>query len=114
VFLSSFVSSLSSLKEKEKDRRKETHNLVGYQGDRLLCVACECCLWISSLSLSERKKKRRNKKNTTQTNTAARRQHLTLQQKSSCVCTCTVQRELITLSSRSLHGVGGKAAESGN
>jgi len=104
---------LSSFKEKEKDRRKETHNLVGYQGDRLLCVACECflCLFLPSFN---KKKETRNKKNTTQTNTAARRQHLTLQQKSSCVCTCTVQRELITLSSRSLHGVGGKAAKSGN
>ena len=103
MFLSSFVSSF---KEKEKDRRKETHNLVGYQGDRLLCVACECFLFLPSSFFQQEKRKGEAKENTTQTNTAARRQHLTLQQKSSCVCTCTVQRELITLSSRSLHGVG--------
>jgi len=60
VFLSSFVSSL---KEKERDRRKETHNLVGYQGDRLLCVACECFL-ISLLPSFNKKKERRSKRKT--------------------------------------------------
>ena len=58
VFLSSFVSSF---KEKRKRQKEGNTQPCGYQGDRLLCVACECCLFFFFL-LSTRKKKRRSKR----------------------------------------------------
>ena len=110
VFLSSFVSSFKE-KEKTEGRKHTTLWVIKVIG---CCVLLVSVVFFFFFLLQKEKRKGEAKENTTQTNTAARRQHLTLQQKSSCVCTCTVQRELITLSSRSLHGVGGKAAKSWN
>ena len=88
VFLSSFVL----LSKKRKDRRKETHNLV-------VIKVIGCCVLLVSvffffLLLSTRNKKGEAKENTTQTNTAARRQHLTCNNKSSCVCTALFRESL--------------------
>ena len=60
MFLSSFVSSF-----KEKKRQKEGNTQpCGYQGDRLLCVACECFLFLPSFNKKqERRSKRKHHTN---------------------------------------------------
>ena len=108
VFLSSFVSSF-----KEKKRQKEGNTQpCGYQGDRLLCVACECFLFLPP-SFNKKQERRSKRKHHTNKHSCTS-PTLDLQQQVKLRLYCTVQRELITLSSRSLHGVCGKAAKSGN